>query len=175
MKGAIAKKVVIGAIKVANNGDIKAVDNLANTVDNKLTDIHNKNIKKKKDNLSRMIRDITTKESKISSDLNELISEFRKNVLECRLIIKDIQDNYNGFTTNVIYKTSSKIVDMGLPDVKYFSYKNIVDTNFNKIKFKYSNYVKTIKDIERDIINLSNDKKQLDKDIEKLNKEIEEL
>ena len=179
----ILGKSVSTLIKAANDGNIGAIDKLADGVGSfdlsKIKTLTREKQQKAKQytNLSKEMRETRHKQARERTSMRAHVKLYDDLIMAAdELCIKvAIENDVAPFTTSVLYKTSSEMArDFESIKKSFHALSTDID-NFNNIKKEYSGIIMKIKSAEREAVKHYKAVEQLGKKIVQLNTSIEGL
>lgn len=179
----ILGKAATTLIRVANDGNIGAIDKLvdaASSIDlSKLKNVSREKQKKAKDysKASDDLKDARRKQREARNSMYAQVNLYEELVMmadEMNVKIA-IENDVKPFTSTAVYKTSSQMAsDLQCPKKTFYAISTDID-NFDKIKREYQAIIMRIKESEREAIKQYRNYDTLTKKVEQLNTTIEGL
>ncbi len=169
--------------RMANDGQLKLVDNLIGQVESlDFSKLANLTIKKKKQitdakKVSKDIRAVTKKLHDEKQKVSNLISVYESLILMLDefVIVTSIESEEKAFLTAPVYQTPTEFVkDYLLPKKKYNTLNDKIK-NYQTIKKQYLQYIQKLKSSETDIKSAIKTQNQTANKMELLNNSIDKI
>lgn len=179
----ILGKSASALIRAANDGNIGAIDKLADGVASidvsKLKGVAREKQQKAKDftRVSKDITDTRKKRHECKNTLQSLLTVYDELVMIADEInVKvSIENDVNPFTPTAVYRTPNSMSrDFGVPKKIFNAISTEID-NFQNIKKEYTSVIMRLKEAERNVVKEQTTINQLTKKLEQLNTSIENL
>lgn len=170
-------------VKMANDGNIKVIDNLASKIDNiDLSKLTKMTVKKRKQvtdakKLSKEIRENTKKLSEEKSKVNNLLGVYESIVLmlDEYIITLAIENDVNVFLSSPVYQTPTDFVKTHLlPKKKYNTMSDKIN-DYQIVKQDYNKFIQKLRKTENDINAAIKRQQQTANKLEQLNNSIDKL
>jgi len=179
----ILGKSASALIKAANNGNMGAIDKLADSVASldlsKMKDVSRDKKKKVTDytRLSGGIRRARTDKRDARTKMREYVNLYEELIMVAdELNVKvSIENDFSAFTTSVVFRTDHEMTNVFGSFKKVFKGLNKDIEGFDTIKKEYTSIIMRIKTAERDAIKEHKYIETLEKKILQLNTSIEAL
>lgn len=166
----ITKKAVVGTIKIANNGQAKAFDTLADKIDSRLSKLDQKILEKKKKEYGEHLKNISNKNSLLSNDIATFQNTIRNDIIEIQLLISTLDKSM--FSSSKVFSSDKDLIDNGILNITFYSLR---DKSNKEISNSYDKLIKNLNENKKKMINLLRERKKLENEIEKLNKSLENI
>lgn len=170
-------------VKMANDGNIKALDSLASSIDNiDMSKLAKMTVKKKKQltdakKVSKEIRQYTKKQSEEKNKVSNLLSVYESIVLmlDEYIITLAIENDVPVFLSAPVYQTPTDFVKTHLlPKKKYNTMSDKIN-HYSVVKQEYNKYIQKLRNSENDINSAIKRQQQTTNKLEQLNNSIDKL